>query len=132
MATHGTIGEFDSKSKDWTSYTEQLQQYFIASDVEGAERSALECMWYSYLQAYLQSSAPTQAYRQTFRQVSGTSEESHQTAIIRDSAEIQLQHPSAKEEETVAEFIAELERLSEHWKFEGTLDTMLHVCDRLV
>ena len=38
MAIHGTIGEFTPKSEDWTSYTEWLQQYFIANDVDGNEK----------------------------------------------------------------------------------------------
>ena len=35
MVMHGTIGEFNP---DWTSCTVRLQQYFIANDVEGAEK----------------------------------------------------------------------------------------------
>ena len=38
MTTHSTIGEFDPKSKDWMSYTEWLQQYFITNDVEDTEK----------------------------------------------------------------------------------------------
>ena len=30
---HGTIGEFDSGIEDWTSYTERLEQYFVANNV---------------------------------------------------------------------------------------------------
>ena len=38
MATHGTLGEFDSNREDWTSYSERLEQYFQANDVESAEK----------------------------------------------------------------------------------------------
>ena len=35
---HGTIGEFNSTQEDWTSYTERLQQYFAANDVEDEDK----------------------------------------------------------------------------------------------
>ena len=37
MATHGSIGEFDSP-KDWTSYTERVKEYFVANDVDDATK----------------------------------------------------------------------------------------------
>ena len=42
MAMHGGIGEFDPAKEDWISYTERLQEYFIANDVkDGAKQRAL-------------------------------------------------------------------------------------------
>ena len=38
MATHGSIGEFVHSQEDWRSYTERLQHYFTANDVENAEK----------------------------------------------------------------------------------------------
>ena len=38
MATHGTVGEFDSGRETWVSYSERLEQYFIANDVAGEEK----------------------------------------------------------------------------------------------
>ena len=38
MARHCTISEFDSSSEDWASYTERLQQYFVANKVGAAEK----------------------------------------------------------------------------------------------
>ena len=32
---HGTISEFDNGNEDWTSYTERLQHYFSANEIEG-------------------------------------------------------------------------------------------------
>ena len=35
MATrHGTINEFDNGNEDWTSYTERLQHYLSANEIE--------------------------------------------------------------------------------------------------
>ena len=30
MATHGSIGEFNSEKETWTAYTERLEEYFLA------------------------------------------------------------------------------------------------------
>ena len=37
MATHGSIGEFDSEKEDWTSYT-GVEEYFVANDVDDATK----------------------------------------------------------------------------------------------
>ena len=39
MATHAALGEFESTREDWTSYTERLEQYFLANDVDSANSS---------------------------------------------------------------------------------------------
>ena len=33
MATHGSIGEFNSTQEDWLSYTDYLVQYFVANGI---------------------------------------------------------------------------------------------------
>jgi hypothetical protein len=38
MALYGIIGPFDSGAEDWAAYCERLQQYFLANNVEGAEK----------------------------------------------------------------------------------------------
>ena len=38
MATHGTLGEFNSSAEDWMSYAERLQLYFKANDVADSEK----------------------------------------------------------------------------------------------
>ena len=43
MATHGSIGEYNSTREDWLSYTERLIQYFVANGIseEGDKRRAI-------------------------------------------------------------------------------------------
>ena len=38
---HGSVGEFDSSKETWPSYTERLEQYFIANDLtdEGKKKA---------------------------------------------------------------------------------------------
>ena len=38
--SHGHVGEFNSHVEDWRSYTERLQNYFIANDIKS---EAKEC-----------------------------------------------------------------------------------------
>ena len=38
MATHGSIGEFNSSKEGWVSYTEWLEQYFAANEVVSADK----------------------------------------------------------------------------------------------
>ena len=38
MATHGTIGAFEPSNKTWVSYAERLEQYFVANDVDAADK----------------------------------------------------------------------------------------------
>ena len=38
MATHGQIGEFNSQRELWISYSERLEEYFIANEIESANR----------------------------------------------------------------------------------------------
>ena len=38
MVTHGSIGEFQHTQEPWQSYVERLQQYFVANDVDAAEK----------------------------------------------------------------------------------------------
>ena len=33
MATHGTVGEFNSIREDWVSYIERLDRYFVANGI---------------------------------------------------------------------------------------------------
>ena len=38
MATHGSIGEFNSSKGGWVFYTERLEQYFAANEVVSADK----------------------------------------------------------------------------------------------
>ena len=38
MAAHGRFGEFNPQREDWTSYTERLQECFIANGLEDAAK----------------------------------------------------------------------------------------------
>ena len=47
MAMQGSIAQFNLDKEIWTAYTERLEEYFLANDVESAEKQRavyyLEC-----------------------------------------------------------------------------------------
>ena len=38
MATHSTVSHYDAKREEWSSYIERMKHYFIANDVDTAEK----------------------------------------------------------------------------------------------
>jgi len=38
MVTHGKKGEFSLQHEDWISYSELLQEYFIANEIEATAK----------------------------------------------------------------------------------------------
>ena len=133
MATkHGSIGEFDSSVEDWTSYTERLQQYFAANDVaEGKQRAVLlsvcGCQTYQLVKNLL---APERPADKTFQEIVLLMKNHYQPkpSIIVERFNFHSRY--RKQGESVATFVAELKRLSEHCGFADTLSDMLR--DRLV
>ncbi len=68
-ALHGTVGEYDSKLEQWTSYTERLEFYFAANDVSSPEkqRAILLSAWAIHIPADSQLSSTSQAFQQDVR-----------------------------------------------------------------
>ena len=133
MATHGSVGAFEDGREEWTSYTERLQQYFTANDIKTAEKQRailLSVCGATTYQLIRNLTAPGKPTDHTFQQLVQLVQ-SHRTPP--PSVTVQrftFNTRSQKEGETVAQFVAELRRLSEHCHFEATLDDMLR--DRLV
>ena len=65
MATHGSLGEFDPRTGDWKTYIERAQQYFLANDVDDADKQRailLSCVGskaYRIIKDVLSPDAPT-------------------------------------------------------------------------
>ena len=124
MAIHGTIGEFCPKNEDWTSYTERLQQYFIANDVDGNEKkraillSVCGAATYKLIRSLVHPQKPTD---NTFDEIVKLVKDHHEPLPSEIVQRFNFNTRVQKEGETIAEFIAELSRLSEHCKFDGTL-----------
>ena len=134
MATHtyGQIEEFNRATDDWTTYAERLAQYFLANGVESADKKS----------AILLTVCGPDTYR-TIHSLTAPAAPSEKTyvdilALVKNHfapppSEIMQRfnfHTRSQQGESVAEFVAELRRLSEFCNFQDTLESMLR--DRLV
>ena len=131
--SHHSFGEFNEDKEEWLSYTERLQEYFTANEVEGEEKK----------RAVLLSACGATTY-QLIRNLTAPAKPSSKT--FKNLVELVQQHKSPKpsvivqrysfhtrqqkEGESIADFVADLRKISDHCNFGATLTEMLR--DRLV
>ena len=132
-ARHGKVGEFDGTREEWTAYTERLEFYFTANDVDTPEkqRAVLLSMCGPETFGLIRSLvAPDKPGSRSFAEL---------VSLVRDHFHPK---PSAivshfkftacvrSQGETVATFVARLRKLTEHCNYGAVLDKMLR--DHLV
>ena len=133
MATHGQIGEFNSQREDWMSYSERLEEYFLANYIKSAEKkkaillSVVGAHTYQLMRSLI---APEKPKEKTFEQLVKLVQEHHQPTPSAIVQRYKFNSRIQSTGESVATFVAELRRLAEHCQFGQTLDDMLR--DRLV
>ena len=131
-AIHGSIGPFTSSAEDWTSYSERLQQYFIANDVndDSKQRAILlsNCgpQTYQLLKSLLTPDKPAD---KTFTEIVKKLKDYWQPKPSEIVQRFNFHSRVQKQGESVADYVAELRRISEHCNF-SSLETMLR--DQLV
>jgi len=133
MATHGTIGKFDSRTEDWASYTERLTEYFTANDVKSADKKQailLSGVGPSTYQVILNLVAPDKPTEKTFDQLVKVVKGHYQPTPSVIVQRFKFNTRSQKPGESISSFVAELRWLAEHCDYEATLEDMLR--DRLV
>ena len=133
MATHGTIGEFDGSAEGWISYIERLECYFAANDVtQAGKRRAilLACCGaatYGLIRSLATPNKPTDiSYRELVDHVQNHLNPRPSLIVQRFKFNSRTQQPG----ESIASYVAELRRLSEHCGYGQSLDEMLR--DHLV
>lgn len=134
MATrYGIATHFDSALEDWTTYLERLQMYFAANDIDDATKK----------KAILLSVCGPSSYRllRNLAQPKKLTDVSYDE-LIKFASDHYAPAPTVSVQrylfntrcrrsgETVAAYIAELRRISEHCNYGDTLSEMLR--DRLV
>ncbi|KAL1447021.1 hypothetical protein MTO96_044414 [Rhipicephalus appendiculatus] len=131
MPTFGRVEEYDSK-EPWSSYTERLDAFFNANGIEEDENkwiflSTVGTSTYATLRRLL---APDKPKEKNFRELISTLN-SHFSPAPSEIAESFRFHSRVQlENESVAEFVAELRQIAEHCNFGTALNRMLR--DRLV
>ena len=131
--SHGTLGSFNSASEDWDSYTERIGQYFLANDVKDADKkraillSTYGPSTYRTIKNVLAPQAPADVpYEDIVRAMSTHLQPKPSVIVERYKFHSRSRHPG----ESVADFVAELKRLSEHCEFGAALDEMIR--DRII
>ena len=135
MATHGTLSEFIESQEPWTTYIERLEQYFAANDVaadaESKRRAILlsSCgtATYQLIRNLLAPSKPAEtAFKDIVKAVTTHYNPNPSQIVERFKFNSRIR----RQGETIAAFVADLRRLTEHCGYGATLDEMIR--DRLV
>lgn len=133
MATHGNIGEFNRAREDWVSYCERMQQYFTANDIATDDKkraillSTCGAETYQLIRSLVAPQKPTDKSLTDIITLVKDHHTPPPSAIVQ---RFRFHSRTQKEGETIADFIADLRKLSEHCDFGETLDHILR--DRLV
>ena len=137
MATIGKIGEFDRSVEDWVSYAERMDQYFVANGIGTEEADLpkrrailLTCCGpstYQLIRSLTAPDAPTsKTYAELVKLVKDHEQPPPSAIVQRYNFNMRVQQPG----ESIADYVAQLRKLSEHCKYGDSLDEMLR--DRIV
>ena len=134
MATHGSVSEFNSAQEDWRhSYAERLEQYFAANDVKDEEKMRVILLsvcgpsTYRLMRNLCAPAKPTKkSYAQLVKLVADHFNPRPSVIVQRFQFNSRYRKPG----ESIATFIAELQRLTEFCDFGPSLSEMLR--DRVV
>ena len=128
MATHGNIEAFDRSMDDWTAYCERLEQYFTANDVEDADKKRAILLSYCGAPTYRlirNLVAPAKPTTKSFADLTKLVADHYTPPPSMIVQRFQFNSRSQKDGESIAEFVADLRRISEHCDYENTLNDML-------
>ena len=133
MAVHGSIGEYSDSIEDWTAYTERLENYFTANDVEdGSKKRAIllnvcGAATYKLIRSLAAPEKLTDYSYEALKQMVKTHHNPKPSVIVQ---RFKFNTRVRQGGESIAKFVAELRQLSEFCDFGETLSDMLR--DRLV
>ena len=132
-SNHGHIGEFNSQLEDWHSYTERLQNYFIANDIKSEAKQRVILLsvcgphTYKLIRSLLSPQEPKDV---SFANIVKQMTDHYQPKPFIIMQHFKFHSRSHKQGESVAKCIAELKQLVEDCGFGEFLKQMLR--DRIV
>ena len=133
MAAHGKVGAFNESLEPWASYIERLGHYFVANDVKEDEKkraillSSCGVNTYTIIRNLFAPDLPATKSFEEIVAAAGTHFNPKPSSIVQ---RFRFNSRVRKDGESVAEFVSQLRKLSEHCEFGDTLDKMLR--DRIV
>lgn len=131
--TLGIIGPFIQGHEDWVSYAERLQEYFTANDIDSDVKQRavlLSACGADVYQLVRNLVAPQKPSTKTFDQIVELVQNHFCPPPSAIAQRFAFNNRVQREGETMAQFVAELRKLSQHCEFEGTLEQMIR--DRIV
>lgn len=133
MSVYGHVGEFDPDTDDWAQYTERLGHFFVANDIDEANKkqaillSVCGAKTYNLMRSL---TTPGKPGDKTFDELVTLITNHHNPTPSAIVQRFKFNSRFREQGESVADFIANLRRLSEHCNYADTLNDMLR--DRLV
>lgn len=132
MAMIGTITAFDSSTEDWETYIERVELYCSANDVKDEKKvavllSIIGAKTYGLLRSLL---TPEKPNTKTFQQIVDTLKSHLNPKPLVIAERFRFHKRNQFQSESIADYVAELRRLSEHCQFGAGLSDALR--DRLV
>ena len=122
---HSTIAEFNGAQDDWDSYTEHLDQYFVANDITdvGKKRAILLSLCgsgtYEIIKSLVAPKKPTDhTYSHLVKLVQTHFKPTPSEIVSRYHFNRRVRQPG----ESVAQYIAELRRMTEYCNYGDTLE----------
>lgn len=132
MATLGILKEFQ-EGENWTEFTERLEQYFLANDIEdnGKKRAILLTVCgsatYSLMKNLLAPAKPTD---KSFSELVTLVKNHHQPKASIIVSRFKFHTSTREPEQLISDYLAQLRKLAEPCEFGNSLEEMLR--DRLV
>ena len=133
MAVHGTVGEFSGIGEEWPTYIERLEFYFAANEVDSSDKrraillSCCGAQTYGLIRSLVAPAKPVVvSYKDIIEKVRLHYNPKPSQIVERYKFNSRSQKPG----ESIACYVAELRRLSEHCGYGDHLEEMLR--DRLV
>ncbi|XP_034157776.2 LOW QUALITY PROTEIN: uncharacterized protein K02A2.6-like [Pangasianodon hypophthalmus] len=128
----GKLDAFDSGTDDWTMYCERMEQYFKANDIGNEKRvsvllSAIGGKAYALLRSL---TAPAKPADVSFDNIVKTMQDHLAPKPLLIAEQFRFHKRNQNEGESIAAYVAELKKLSEHCQFGDGLNDALR--DRLV
>ena len=127
------LGHVDSFNVDWNLYVERLGQYFVANDVTTDAKkvaillTVMGSKAYELLHSLLAPAVPS---TKKYAEITETLKAHLNPKPLVIAERFKFHHRNQREGETVAQYMAEVRRLSEHCEFKDYLNEALR--DRLV
>ena len=132
MATHGSLSEYNP-AEDWVSYVERMDQYFLANDVNEAQKkraillSVVGDKTYKLIRDLVAPDKPTDKSYQELVDLLTSHLDPKPSVIVE---RFKFNSRFRRDGETAAQFLAELRNLAQYCDYGQSLDDMLR--DRLV